>query len=67
VSLDTGFFLTPRVIEVGVIKSHAGRYTSKKAADEYADYLKKEGYIAIVDTATVYDVFIFRNKERGLE
>jgi len=55
------------VIEVGVIKSHAGRYTSKKAADEYTDYLKKEGYIAIVDTATVYDVYIFRNKERGLE
>jgi len=47
---------------MGMIKSHAGRYTSQKAADEYADHLKKQGYNATVDTATVYDVFIFRKR-----
>lgn len=37
---------------------HAGRYTSKKAAEGYAAHLKKEGRYAIVESVTLYDVFV---------
>lgn len=42
-------------------ESHAGQYTKKRYADEYAEYLRKEGRTVEVREKTVYDVIVVKN------
>lgn len=39
-------------------RQHAGRYSSKKNADHYADFLKSQGNSVEVVPVTVYDIWI---------
>lgn len=40
------------------MKLHAGRYSSKKIAEEYASFLRSQGLDASLESATVYDIFV---------
>ena len=41
---------------------HAGRYSSKKSAEEYAQFIHNEGYEVEILPVTVYDVFTLEKK-----
>jgi len=47
------------------MKFHAGRYSSMKNAESYADYLRGKGDKVIIEYVTVYDVFVVKDHRIG--
>jgi len=44
-------------------ESHAGRYTSKRSAEEWRAELQSQGLVAVVVPVTCWDVIIVRKQE----